>query len=254
MVTIPKRTAAGSEGIFQQPLRLDWLVPMLTVSFRDKIETVPAPRRRLFRSLAWRCVLCLAVSAQFLGVALAQEPAKPVVVLIGPPGSGKSTQAARIQKKYRFALITREQLMQDDPALLARYKQPDIQGVEPRADPALNKLFLRRLEQTDIGKGLLLDGYPATKDHADFLRQVVEQKGFGQPLVLQLNVPDDVVRERLKGQSPASIEQDLKDYHREMDFVAVYFPQADIVAIDGAKKPKGVFRQIEQALKPRLKK
>jgi adenylate kinase family enzyme len=68
-----------------------------------------------------------------------------------------------------------------------------------------------------------------------------------------LNVPDDVVRERLKGQSPATIEQNLKDYHREMDFVAVYYPQADIVAIDGNKKPKVVFRQIQQALKQRLK-
>lgn len=225
---------------------------MLTALFRDETATPRDSGRRFGSLLARRAVLCLGF-APFLGAALAQQPAAPVIVLIGPPGAGKSTQAANIQKKYRFTMITREQLMQDDPALLARYKQPDIAGVEPRADPALNKLFLRRLEQADIGKGLLLDGYPATKDHADFLRQVVEQKGLGLPLVLQLNVPDDVVRERLKGQSPASVEQNLKDYHREMDFVAVYFPQADIVAIDGNQKPKAVFRQIQQALKQRLK-
>jgi adenylate kinase len=199
-------------------------------------------------------VLWLGFGGLLLSAALAQQPIKPVIVLIGPPGSGKSTQAARIQKKYGVALITREQLMQDDPALLARYKQPDIQGVEPRSDPALNQLFVRRLERTDIGKGLLLDGYPATKDHADFLRQVIEQKGLQPPLVLQLNVPDDIVRQRLKNQNPASVEQDLKDYHRELDFVAVYFPQADIVAIDGNQKPGAVFRQIQKALKPRLKK
>jgi len=228
-------------------------IPMLTMPFRSEIEAVPAPWRRSPGPVGRRA-LCLALGGLFLGVAVAQEPPQPVVVLIGPPGSGKSTQAARIQKQYRFALITREQLMQDDPALLARYKQPDIQGVEPRADPALNQLFLRRLEQTEIGRGLLLDGYPATKDHADFLRQVVEQKGLGNPLVLQLNVPDDIVRERLKGQSAAKIEQDLKDYHREMDFVTVYFPQADIVAIDASKNPRGVFRQIRQTLKQRLKK
>jgi adenylate kinase len=208
-----------------------------------------------FRAWLARFALFVAAFGALVpGAAFAQESSAPVIVLIGPPGAGKSTQAARIQKKYRFAMITREQLMQDDPALLARYKQPDIAGVEPRADPALNKLFLRRLEQTNISQGLLLDGYPATKDHADFLRQIVEQKNLARPVVLQLNVPDDVVRERLTGQSPASIERDLKDYHREMDFVAVYFPQADIVAINGNKKPKTVFRQIQQALKPRLKK
>jgi adenylate kinase len=227
---------------------------MLTRSIRASIENPRARRKRWLASPAWRNVVCVALGGLFLGTALAQQLQKPVVVLIGPPGSGKSTQAARIQKKYGFALITREQLMQDDPSLLARYKQPDIQGVEPRTDPALNQLFLQRLERTDVSKGLLLDGYPATKDHADFLRQVVEQKGLGPPLVLQLNVPDEVVRERLKGRDAGSIEQDLKDYHREMDFVALYFPQADIVAVDGNQKPKAVFEQIQQALKPKLKK
>lgn len=151
-------------------------------------------------------------------------------------------------------MITREQLMQDDPALLARYKQPDIQGVEPRTDPVLNKLFLSRLEKTDLSKGLLLDGYPATKDHADFLKKVIADKGLAAPLVLQLDVPDDVARERLKGQSAPTLEQNLKDYHREMDFIGAYFPEADIVRIDGAKKPNGVFREIRQVLKQRLNK
>jgi adenylate kinase len=226
---------------------------MLTLLPCDKTGTALVFGRRFRALLARRAARAASLGALLIGAAFAQGSGAPVIVLIGPPGAGKSTQAASIQKKYRFAMITREQLMQDDPALLARNRQPEIAGVEPRADPALNKLFLRRLEQTGIRKGLLLDGYPATKDHADFLRQVVEQKGLGQPLVLQLNVPDDVVRERLKGQSPATIEQNLKDYHREMDFVAVYYPQADIVAIDGNKKPKAVFRQIQQALKQRLK-
>jgi adenylate kinase len=205
----------------------------------------------LVLGLAVAALLPVASHAQ---QAPAQQDQPPVIVLIGPPASGKSTQAARIQKRYRFAMITREQLMQDDPALLARYKQPDIQGVEPRTDPVLNKLFLCRLEKTDLSKGLLLDGYPATKDHADFLKKVIADKGLAAPLVLQLDVPDDVARERLKGQSAPTLEQNLKDYHREMDFIGAYFPEADIVRIDGAKKPNGVFREIRQVLKQRLNK
>jgi adenylate kinase len=196
----------------------------------------------------------VAIAAMTPPLAVAQQDAPPVIVLIGPPGAGKSTQAARIQKRYRFAMITREQLMQDDPALLARYKQPDIQGVEPRSDPVLNKLFLARLEKTDISKGLLLDGYPATKDHADFLKEVIADKGLASPLVLQLDVPDDAARQRLKGQPTLTVEQNLKDYHREMDFIGAYFPEADIVRIDGSKKPRGVFQQIRQVLKQRLNK
>jgi len=219
---------------------------------RNSIVTkVPGILRRTPRRLLLlACVGWIAL----LPPAAAQPASSPVIVLIGPPGSGKSTQAERIKKQYKFAVITREQLMQDDPSLLARYKQPDIQGVEPRSDPALNTLFLRRLEQAPFTNGLLLDGYPATKNHADFLQKVIADKGLGRPLVLRLDVPDEVVRQRLQGQSPDKVEQDLKDYHREMDFIGAYFPEADIVLVDGAQKPNGVFKQIRQALKSRLNK
>ena len=196
----------------------------------------------------------LLLAACILATAQAQSPAKPVLILLGPPGSGKSTQAVMVQKRYGFALITREQLMQDDPSLLARQKQPEIRGVEPRVDPALNGLFRKRLDKTDISKGLLLDGYPSTKEHGDFLVRLVQEKGLGKPVVLQLDVPDDVVRTRLKGQNPAQIDQDLKDYHRENDFLTVYFPQADAVKIDGNKKTDAVFDQIRKAIDERMRK
>ena len=188
-----------------------------------------------------------------LATAQAQS-VQPVLILLGPPASGKSTQAALIQKRYGFGLITREQLMQDDPSLLARQKQPDIRGVEPRVDPALNNLFMKRLEKTDISKGLLLDGYPASKDHGDFLVKVLQDKGLNKPLILQLELPDDAVRKRLKNQKTEQIEQDLKDYHRETDFLSAYFPQAEIIKIDGGKKEEAVFTQIRKAIDGYLKK
>jgi adenylate kinase family enzyme len=189
----------------------------------------------------------------FIGTAAAQSTSKPVVILIGPPSSGKSTQAERIQKRYDFVLITREQLMEDDPSMLARQKQPGINGVEPRVDPALNGLFKKRLDRTDIHKGLLLDGYPATKDHGDFLTQVLREKGLAKPLVLKLELPDTVVRERLKGQPTAQIDQDLKDYHRETDFLSAYFPEANIVKINADAKPDSVFDEIRKVIDKHLK-
>src|SRR5262245_56675649 len=107
----------------------------------------------LLSARLWLLVLFAGV---LIGTASAQSTTKPVVILIGPPSSGKTTQAERIQKLYDFAMITREQLMQDDPSMLARQKQPGLNGVEPRVDPALNGLFQKRLDRTDIRKGLLL--------------------------------------------------------------------------------------------------
>jgi adenylate kinase family enzyme len=182
------------------------------------------------------------------------QTARPLLILLGPPASGKSTQAASIQKRYGFALITREQLMKDDPSVLAQTKQPGIQAIEPRVDPALNNLFLKRLEKTDISKGLLLDGYPATKDHGDFMLKVGREKGLKKPIILKLELSDDAVRQRLKGQNSAQIEQDLKDYHRETDFMSIYFPDAEFVKIDASKKENEVFQQISNAIDAYLKK
>jgi len=194
-----------------------------------------------------RPLLGLLLGCVFLATSQAQS-VQPVLILVGPPASGKSTQAALIQKQYGFALITREQLMQDDPSLLARQKQPGIRGVEPRVDPALNNVFMRRLARTDISKGLLLDGYPATKDHGDFLVKVLRDKGLKKPLIVQLELTDDAVRQRLRDQKTEQVEQDLKDYHRETDFLSAYFPEAEIVKIDGSKKEDAVFAQIRKAI------
>jgi adenylate kinase len=197
--------------------------------------------------------LCLVLACVFLATAQAQST-KGVFILLGPPSSGKSTQAALIQKRYGFALISREQLIQDDPSVLARTKQPYIRGVEPRVDPALNDLFLKRLEKTDISKGLLLDGYPSTKDHGDFMLKVGRERGLKKPLILKLELSDALVRQRLKGQNAEQIEQDLKDYHRETDFLSSYFPDADIVKIDASRKEDQIFEKIRSAIDANLKK
>jgi len=156
-----------------------------------------------------------------------------------------------MQKKYGFTVISREQLMKDDPKLLASRQEKGITGMEPRMEPVLNRLFLERLEKTQVEKGLLLDGYPGSKDQADFLAKVMKERGLQKPLVLQFEVPDEVLRARRKGDKPENVEQDLKDYHREMDFIAVYFPGADIVKIDGKKKPGSVSKEIAKLMKER---
>ena len=140
-----------------------------------------------------RLWLCLLFALTLAGSIAAQSAEKPIVILIGPPSSGKTTQAEMIQKQYSFAMITREQLMKDDPSMLARQKQPGVNTVEPRTDPALNGLFLKRLEKTDISKGLLLDGYPTTKDHGDFFTKVIRERSLARPLILKLELSDTIL-------------------------------------------------------------
>jgi len=74
-------------------------------------------------------------------------------------------------------------------------------------------------------------------------------------VVIHLKVPDDVVRKRSKGKDgkvPESVEQRLKDYHRETMAVTVYFPNADITEIDGTKKPRTVTKNIIEVVKAKF--
>ena len=104
---------------------------------------------------------------------------------------------------------------------------------------------------------MVLDGYPNTKDHADFASKLVETNIISKPIILHLMVPDDVVRKRLAGKDgtlPASVEQRLKDYHRETTALSIYFPKAEIIELDGTKKPRKVTKNIEAVLKQKFKK
>ncbi len=201
-----------------------------------------------------RSFLCWTASA-----ALAQKARKgQVILLVGAPGSGKSTQAAYLKKQYGLPTISAEQLIQDDPAMLAQSRSPNIKGITSRSDPALNVLLRKRLAMIDVKNGFALDGYPATKDHVDYLMKLGRELGLAPPIVIQLDIPDEESRRRLlkrgnKDDTPQTIEQLIKDYHREMDFIQLYFPDVSIHKVAGTRKPSQVSKSLKQILDPYLK-
>jgi len=183
-----------------------------------------------------------------LAGAVGAQSAGPLVVLIGPPASGKTTQAQILQKERGMAVISVEDLIAQNRQVFQRFRRPEIEGVEPRLDPVLTRLVSERLRTIDRSKGVILDGYPASKEQGDQLTSLIAEFHFSGPIILQLRVTDAEVRKRaLKSGSP-DVEQGLKDYHRELDFVQSYFPQAHIHEIDGAKAAATVAKEIRKAL------
>jgi adenylate kinase len=208
-----------------------------------------AMKHMLVRALLGALVLC--------GLGLSETKVEgPVVLFIGPPGSGKTTQAAAAARLLKVPVVAAEDLIKDNPATFDKIRRTGISGMEPQTDPVLNRLFSERLEKGDLSRGMVLDGYPSTKDHADYVTALVKKGVLPSPFTIELQVPDDTVRKRTKKASkdpPASVEQRLKDYHREMDMVRTYFPDAEIVTIDGTKSIKKVTREISALLKKRYK-
>jgi adenylate kinase family enzyme len=180
--------------------------------------------------------------------ALGAQSGVPLIVLIGPPASGKTTQARILQKERGMTIISVEDVIAQNRQSFEKYARPEIQGVEPRLDPVLNRLVAERLRGIDRSKGVILDGYPASKEQGDHLTSLVVEFGFSAPIVLQLRLDDADVRKRASKSSGEDVEQGLKDYHRELDFAKTYFPRAHIHEIDGAKPEAEVAKEIRRVL------
>jgi adenylate kinase len=194
----------------------------------------------------------------FSALAQQQSPDKRfLIVLIGPTGSGKTTQAEFLKKRFGIPTIAIDDLVRDNPAKLANYQESGIHSGPPQLNPAIDALVAEKLTSLDLTKGVALDGYPASKDQADHLAALAGKLGLPPPIIIQIDVPDDVVRARLKKRQraddkPELIEERLKNYHREMDMIRSYYPEANIWTINGAKPVTEVSNTIEAILKDEM--
>ena len=204
-----------------------------------------------------RGIPCVIVAAAVLGSggdAWSQnsQPARPLVILIGPPLSGKTMFVTGIQRDYGIPGISVEDLITHHASEL-RKKHPEGTALaEMRHDPALSRFLRTRLDNMDLKRGAALDGFPATRSQAEDLANMISDLKLNA-IVLQLEIPDDTVRKRAstggrQSDQPKIIEQRIKDYHREFDMISVYFPQAKIVKIDGTQSEEPMWKAMQQAL------
>jgi adenylate kinase len=199
------------------------------------------------------CVAQLIVFICGTGVALPLRAGGPIVLIIGPPGSGRTTQAQLLKANPGMPVISADDLIARDPISFQKYKIPALHGVDPHLDPALDRLVQEALKTADLSRGVVLDGYPASKEQGDFLAGLGQKLGLARSIIIHLAVPDEVVRSRLKSRNRPDLEDQIKDYHREFDFLRLYFTEADIHTVDGTMKPEAVAKQIRKILEDRQK-
>ncbi len=203
------------------------------------------------------CFLFLVNLVNILWAQTANPPvpassAPPLIILIGPPLSGKTTLVDSITRTYGVPSISVEDLIKDHAAELEHLRGQGMSMAEMRYDPAMSRYLQERLKTADLSHGLALDGYPATLVQAEDLAKMVPGLNL-KPIAFQLQVPDDVIRERSKktgrrSDSSRILEQRIKDYHREMDAISLYFPNANIVALDANKPEAEVWKAMQAAL------
>lgn len=122
------------------------------------------------------------------------------LILLGPPGAGKGTQAARIVEKYKVPHIStgdifRENIKNNTP--LGQKAQEYMNKGELVPDQLVVDIALDRLGKDDCKNGFLLDGFPRTVFQADALDKFLKDKGKGIDLVINIEVEDKMLIERL---------------------------------------------------------
>jgi len=195
---------------------------------------------------------------------LREAQPKARLLIVGPPGAGKGTQAARITTAYGIPDVSTGDIFR------ANIKNETPLGVQVKAiidsgdyvsDELTNALVTSRLEEDDARDGFLLDGYPRTLEQVEYLDELLAGKGQALDAVIQLVADQDEVVARLRKRA---LEQGRTDdtedairhrqevYARETSpLIAVYRDRGLLIEVDGLGEIDDVAARITEALATR---
>lgn len=167
------------------------------------------------------------------------------MLIIGPPGSGKGTQAERISDRLGVVAIStgdifRANVKGETPLGLEAKKYMDAGDFVP--DSVTNRMVRDRLSQDDVAEGFLLDGYPRTVAQVDELDQILSESGTRLDVVLQLTADDEELVTRLLGRALETGRSDDNETvirHR----LDLYHEQTE--AVVGKYAERGILRRVD---------
>jgi len=183
------------------------------------------------------------------------------IVLLGPPGAGKGTQAVKICAQYGIPHIStgdmlRQQVASGSP--LGLKVKSILDSGELVTDDIIMQVVEARLSQSDCKKGFLLDGIPRTVGQAENLTTLLLKMGAPRVVVLQVSVPDEVLLDRIRNRAGESSRSDdtaevaakrLQVYREQTAPVADYYRQrGSLIKLDGVGSVDEVFHRITTAL------
>jgi adenylate kinase len=183
------------------------------------------------------------------------------VLLLGPQGAGKGTQAKRISGEYGIPHIASGEILRAEMAAgtdLGRRVKDVYDRGDLVSDDLMIELIRSRLVQADTDDGFILDGFPRTTIQAEALDEMFGEIGRSFNVVFALQIPDEVAFERLRRRAEVegrpddtddAIRRRLENYHRETaPLIDYYRARGNLVPIHGERTENEVFAEIQQAL------
>jgi len=190
------------------------------------------------------------------------------LIFLGPPGSGKDTQAEFLARSYEIAHISSRELLREEvrkDSYLGREARPCMEIGSPVPDNLMAGLVLSRLDQEDCARGFLLTGFPRNTEQGKTLDGILAELGRVIERVIYIDVPDSVLAGRLEKAddaaavpdqsneddlvTPDSVRGRISSYRQSVEpLVDLYRARGQLLVIDGNCPLEMVTERVQQAI------
>jgi adenylate kinase len=213
-----------------------------------------------------------------------------ILILLGPPGAGKGTQAKLLSADLRVPHISTGDMFRDHAARgteLGKRVKAIMASGGLVTDDVTNEMVKERLSRPDVAAGFILDGYPRTTPQAEYLQELLAASGRAVTKAISYEVPEELVVERISGRrscptcgavyhvsanppknsgycdkddaslvqreddKPDQVRERLRVYARDTAPLRTFYASRGVLAeVDGVGTPEGILAATKKALPP----